>query len=167
MASLPGSLDYLYHAGIIDHIPYEAYEMGPITPSGYAQMSGYGMGYALPQMNATQYLNYAQKGNLYRTHMLPDIYVKPSVPSTQKATLMQELYSDGVGYSENLDMEVMANGQEGKNFRLKLKNAVSKVYEKFCDSPDWFKGVIAAGTILLTVCCLFRGIKPPTKVLKK
>lgn len=26
MAVLPGSLDYLYHNGIIDHIPYEAYE---------------------------------------------------------------------------------------------------------------------------------------------
>ena len=26
MAVLPGSLDHLYYSGIIDHIPYEAYE---------------------------------------------------------------------------------------------------------------------------------------------
>ena len=28
MTVLPGSLDYLYYNGIIDHIPYEAYDMG-------------------------------------------------------------------------------------------------------------------------------------------
>jgi len=27
MTVLPGSLDYLYYNGILDHIPYEAYEM--------------------------------------------------------------------------------------------------------------------------------------------
>lgn len=27
MTVLPGSLDYLYHNGVLDHIPYEAYEM--------------------------------------------------------------------------------------------------------------------------------------------
>ena len=27
MAVLPGSLDYLYYNGIIDHIPYEAYDL--------------------------------------------------------------------------------------------------------------------------------------------
>ena len=47
MAILPGSLDYLYYNGIIDHIPCEAYEMTPMTPSGIAQMSGMsGLGFA-------------------------------------------------------------------------------------------------------------------------
>ena len=30
MTVMPGSLDYLYYNGVLDYIPYEAYEMGPI-----------------------------------------------------------------------------------------------------------------------------------------
>ena len=40
MSVLPGSLDYLYHNGIINHIPYEAYEMTPINNKAYAPMNG-------------------------------------------------------------------------------------------------------------------------------
>lgn len=44
MAVLPGSLDYLYYNGIIDHIPYEAYDMGmyPVRMNGMQPISGYG-----------------------------------------------------------------------------------------------------------------------------
>lgn len=51
MAIQPGSLDYLYYNGIIDHIPYEAYEMTPMTPSGRAQMMGMGTGYGQSLLN--------------------------------------------------------------------------------------------------------------------
>ena len=34
MTILPGSLDYLYYNGILDHIPYEAYEYPSVGQSG-------------------------------------------------------------------------------------------------------------------------------------
>lgn len=39
MTILPGSLDYLYYNGILEHIPYEAYEMVMASPSGTKQNS--------------------------------------------------------------------------------------------------------------------------------
>ena len=91
MAILPGSLDYLYHNGIVNSIPYDAYAMTPVTPSGMAQMAGMGMGFnynqsmgamhspmsvGYPQMNGSQYLQAAQTGMLYNTYTHPDIFVK-------------------------------------------------------------------------------------------
>ena len=39
---MPGSLDYLYHNGILDCIPYEAYEPPIVTPSGREHLAGLG-----------------------------------------------------------------------------------------------------------------------------
>ena len=38
MTVLPGSLDYLYHNRILDHIPYEAYQTVPMAQVGVMQM---------------------------------------------------------------------------------------------------------------------------------
>lgn len=76
MTVLPGSLDYLYHNGIIDHIPYEAYEMTPMTPSGRAQLSGMGMGYSysMPQKDVfvpqAKYSVAGQNEKSYREQIL-------------------------------------------------------------------------------------------------
>ena len=44
MTVLPGSLDYLYYNGIIDHIPYEAYDVGmyPVRMNNMPPLAGYG-----------------------------------------------------------------------------------------------------------------------------
>ena len=44
MTVLPGSLDYLYYGGIIDHIPYEAYDIGmsPVQMHRMPPLCGYG-----------------------------------------------------------------------------------------------------------------------------
>ena len=174
MAILPGSLDYLYYNGIIDHIPYEAYEMTPMTPSGMAQMSGMGTGYGLSpmmnglgsasmtQMNGTQYLKAAQGGLLYDTYTYPDTFVhrNNNVQESSNYSIKQKAFSDGEGYSRDVDYEVMANGQEGKNFRQSIMDAASKTKETVTNSPNWVKGVLAGGIILTTLCCLLRGKKP-------
>ena len=49
MTVMPGSLDYLYYNGVLDHIPYEAYEMTPMTQSAMAQ--NYGIG-STPQLGS-------------------------------------------------------------------------------------------------------------------
>jgi len=61
---MPGSLDYLYHYGILDHIPYEAYEMTPINNQAYAPMNG------------SQYLNAAKQGLMYDTYTGNDTFIK-------------------------------------------------------------------------------------------
>ena len=55
MTVLPGSLDYLYYNGIIDHIPYEAYQMPAAVMSG------------------TQYLNAARQGQLYENTYIQEL----------------------------------------------------------------------------------------------
>lgn len=178
MAILPGSLDYLYYNGIIDHIPYEAYEMSPMTPSGMMQMSGMGTGYGMmmngyggmSQMNGTQYLRAAQGGLLYDTYTYPDTFVRRSNPNIKAGSgysIKQHAFRDGEGYGRDVDYEVMANGQDGKNFRLAISEAASKAKETVSNSPNWVKGILAGGIILTTVCCLFRGKKPPVHTANK
>ena len=53
MTVLPGSLDYLYYNGILDHIPYEAYEMPAVNQNSYAE---------------NPYMNSAMSGSLYKNH---------------------------------------------------------------------------------------------------
>ena len=38
MTVLPGSLDYLYHNRILDHIPYEVYQTAPMAQTAVMQM---------------------------------------------------------------------------------------------------------------------------------
>ena len=53
MAAYPGSLDYLYHNGILDCIPYEAYQIPNV---GYNPAAS---------INTINYLNLAKQGALY------------------------------------------------------------------------------------------------------
>lgn len=175
MAVLPGSLDYLYYNGILDHIPYEAYEMSPMTPSGMAQMSGMGTGYGfnpamtgfgatgMSQMNGSQYLKAAQGGLLYDTYTYPDTFVRRNnnIERGNGYSIRQKAFSDGEGYGRDLDYEVMANGQEGKNFRQAISDAASKTKETVSNSPNWVKGILAGGIMITTLCMLLRGKKKP------
>lgn len=181
MAVLPGSLDYLYYNGILDHIPYEAYEMGPVTQSGMMQMSGMGTGYGfnpmmqgygtaapmMPQMNGSQYLQAAQRGLLYGTDVLPDTFhrINTTAKTGDNFSIVNKAFSDGEGYSRDVDYEVMANGQDGKNFRIAIMDAASKAKETVSNSPNWVKGILAAGVMITTLCCLVKG-KKPVKIKK-
>ena len=179
MAVLPGSLDYLYYNGILDHIPYEAYEMGPMTASGRAQMSGLGTGFSLnpamkansvnaySQMNGTQYLQNAQQGLLYNTYNSPDTFVPRnySYKDGEGYSLAQKALNEEGAYGIDQDFEVMAVGQDGKNLRLAIEDAAAKTKETVSNSPNWVKGLLAAGITVGTLCCLFfRGGKKPVKV---
>ena len=154
MAILPGSLDYLYYNGILDHIPYEAYEPTPITPSGMAQMSGMGMNYptnpmmrgygAMPTsaMNGSQYLQSAQSGLLYNTYTYPDTFVRRNNTDFE--------------IGANADFEKMTYGQEGKSFRQAISDAAAKTKETVSSSPNWIKGLLAGGILITTLCMLLK-----------
>lgn len=176
MTVLPGSLDYLYYNGTLDHIPYEAYEMGPVTPSGMAQMSGmgtgigmaygmnpmggynmnsgyqmngYGMnGYVSPyQMSGSQYLQAAQQGSLYNNYTTQDNFVNR--------------YNSGISQGQNLSKENYRFGENGKNFRESILEAASATKDTVSSSPNWIKGILAGGIMLTTLCMLFKGKKKP------
>ena len=69
MAVLPGSLDYLYYNGILDSIPYEAYDMPTV---GMASQ---------PSMNGSEYLKAAQQGFGYQAQAgLQDSFVRQNLP---------------------------------------------------------------------------------------
>ena len=173
MAILPGSLDYLYYNGILDHIPYEAYEMSPMTPSGMMQMSGMGTAYGLnpmmngygsamqTQMNGSQYLKSAQGGLLYDTYTYPDTFVRRSnnVQAGSGYSIREKAFSDGKDCGRDADYEVMANGREGKNFRLAIMDAASKTKDTVTNSPNWVKGILAGGIMLTTLSMLLKGKK--------
>ena len=79
MAILPGSLDYLYYNGILDHIPYEAYEQLPVNNNQVANpyanlgmhantgnmVQGYGAQGTYGGVNGSQYMDMAMSGNAY------------------------------------------------------------------------------------------------------
>lgn len=169
MAILPGSLDYLYYNGIIDHIPYEAYQMTPMTASGRAQLAGMGTGYGVTQMGygvasvsgglgrmssseTNQYLDQAYQRNLYNTYTGPDCFVRrnPSMSANQ-------------GYGEGVDFMSMAYGVDGKNFRQSIMDSASKTKETVTNSSNWLKGLLALGVIVGTTVLLFKGRKAPVQ----
>ena len=142
---LPGSLDYLYYNGTLPTIPYEAYEM-----------PAYG------QINGSQYLNYAQRGNLYNAYTQPDTFLpayRPNVDQGQDFSLRNKVLGID-GYGRDNDWEAVALGKDGKKIRVAAMDAVAKGWEMFKNSPDWFRGIIGGCAVVATSCLLIRrGIK--------
>lgn len=121
MAIQPGSLDYLYYNGILDHIPYEAYEgVVPAQPT-------------LP-INGSDYITSARKGMLYDNyHNGNDTYV------------------NSFGDFKQLNMPAQNNGQyennEEKNSFFKKGNSFK---ETVLNSTSNWKGLLALGIIIAT-----------------
>ncbi len=145
MTVLPGSLDYLYYNGILDHIPYEAYQT--TTP-----------------MNGSQYLNQAQQGLLYNTYTSPDTFVRNNLPNNnqnEKRSFAEKAYGYNNGYGREYDFEEKAFGPEGKSFREGLVETAKSTESKFANAPTFIKGLTAGGIMVGTLCLLLRGKKKP------
>lgn len=130
MAVLPGSLDYLYYNGVLDSIPYEAYDM-PMK-SGMTQ----------PTMNGSEYLKAAQQGFGYQAQAgLHDSFVRQN-PVAQNP----DAYSP--------------YGSEAKSIREEITNATRSVNDTHKDKSMLMKGLIAGGVILTTLACILCRKKP-------
>lgn len=152
MTVLPGSLDYLYYNGILDHIPYEAYEMGPATASG--------MGYN--QMNGSQYLNQAMQGSMYNTYTNPDTFVRRNSNEYRQGedySLAQQTFGINDGIGKDSDLEVKAFGDEGKSFRETIVNGAKSTGSSFLNAPNFIKGLVSGALIIGTLFCLLKGKK--------
>lgn len=140
MAVLPGSLDYLYYNGILDHIPYEAYESAPA--------------------NATQYLNQAKQGLLYDTYTSPDTFVKRNeAKQSQDYSFSKSAFGLNNGVGKDADFEVNAVGQEGKSFRESIIESAKSTASGFNNAPTFVKGLLAGGIMIGTLFCLLKGKK--------
>ena len=94
MTVMPGSLDYLYYNGVLDHIPYEAYEMVPVNNASNQQV----------QQNSTP--NYVNA---------PNFSNQPQV--NNKQDYLQGGIQDTFEYSNNTNID----NPENKNFK-KISN---------------------------------------------
>lgn len=161
MTVLPGSLDYLYYNGILDHIPYEAYETGVGFNSGYNQ-SQMGAG---QYINGSQYMNSAMQGNMYSTYnSSSDSFVRKNNTDYKQGENYSFAkkafgYNDGVG--KDADYELKAFGQEGKSFRESLVESAKSTVSGFSNAPTFVKGLIAGGVMVGTLFCLLKGKKKP------
>lgn len=130
MSVLPGSLDYLYYNGILDHIPYEAYEM------------------SAPAMNGTQYLNMAQSANMYG-----------STDSFERNRNEVEQLSATKTYKNVNGKEVYSELASGDDFRQSITDAAQKTKVNITSISSVKKGLLSLGAIALTVFALCHGKK--------
>lgn len=149
---MPGSLDYLYYNGVLDHIPYYAYEtsfnnQGTMAPA-----------YASNQAMVNQYLDSAKRGQAYNTYNHPDVFVKRNNDSSYQEgySIKEHAYNLNNGYGKDADYEVMANGEDGKSFRESIIDAANQTKETVSQKP-MLKGILAGGIILATFLSLFKG----------
>lgn len=143
MTVLPGSLDYLYYNGILDHIPYEAYET--VAP-----------------MNGSQYLNQAKQGLLYDTYTSPDTFVKHSsneYRQGQDYSFYNHAFGVGDGVGKDQSFEMKAFGPEEKSFRESIVDSAKSTASGFSNTSIFIKGLVAGGVMVGTLFCLLRGKK--------
>lgn len=176
MTILPGSLDHLYYNGILDHIPYEAYEIIPAAPSQAAynisNMKGQIYGNSANSYGASfNSSNYYQTGAMSST--LPMYggsyggYISPFADLESVAYLNNK---------SNVYGNVNAFGSPSYNFSKRdiypseynesgFKNSIYKeakgTKEGVLNSHPTLKGLIAAAVVIATPLLLLKGRKKP------
>lgn len=172
MSVMPGSLDYLYYNGILDHIPYEAYETTPVMPSGAGinpmmnqtmNFAGMGVNAQAYQMNAEQYINAARQGNAFNTYNAPDTFVRRNnsgIRQGQNYNFVNNAFGIN-GQGRDYDFETGALGVEGKTFRENLTDVAQQTKNSVSNAPGFVKGLLAGGIMIGTLYCLLRGKKKP------
>ena len=173
MSVMPGSLDYLYYNGILNHIPYEAYETTPVMSSagvaGNTMMNqtmtstGMGMNAQTYQMNAEQYINAARQGNAFSTYNATDTFVhrnNSNITEGQNYNITNNAFGIN-GQGRDYDFEKGALGAEGKSFRENLTVAAQQTTNSISNSSGFVKGLLAGGIMIGTLYCLLKGKKKP------
>ena len=122
MTVLPGSLDYLYYNGILDHIPYEAYEGAPLP----------------------QNFNSPQLASLDGE----DRFVRSYSPFEREKINVEQL-------SHSAQMKKLVRNLNEKNFRQAIINSAQDSRESNTKNTNLYKGIAAAGVLILTTCALF------------
>lgn len=183
MTVTPGSLDYLYYNGILDHIPYEAYEMPPMGNMGTgrgipmpgrnrAMYRGNGRIETNPQgMNNNPYMgmkgqNYGYYGNYGDSFGGMPGYGQMGGMQPQ-AQMYGGSYGGGIGgynsgpyqsdrfsrYGQSYDYD------DGHNFRESLRAETKGLKEGVLNSHPVAKGLLSTAVILAIPILLIKGLK--------
>ncbi len=166
MAILPGSLDYLYHNGILPCIPYEAYETAPAS-----LMKSSRNNLQISESENT-YSNHLNNYNSY-DHVVMNNQGLNYTNDYQNNIQSNEVNNGSLNYDfkTSPDVFVLSNTQGFKNdanslltsqqnFREEITKDVSSGGSKLKTSPI-LCGFISAATILGTVWLILRGKKKP------
>ena len=155
MSAMPGSLDYLYYNGILDHIPYEAYEMNPRFVARQSQIASN----QLEQKYANQYLNTAQQGALYKNSIVPhDTFIKNNIPKNY--SIIQHSYNDEFGVGRSANYKNMLWDEGLTSYRQSIIDAANETKDGVAATPTWAKGILGLGIFAATICCLIKKRKP-------
>ena len=174
---IPGSLDYLYYNGILDHIPYEAYEYGYIG-QGQNGINPYS-GLKQTFMNGTQYINAAKRGLGYNANMQNDSFVRSKSMRNGNQYYMPgstgiygnvglgsgyraDVYGVGTGIGSESDLACVACGPEEQNLRQQIVSAVSSAKQSALNAPSLVKGLLAAALLIATPILIVKAHKKPT-----
>ena len=167
MTVLPGSLDYLYYNGILDYIPYEAYEY-PVYNNGAQSRNQF--------INASQYLQGVQSSYNYQPTLNDAFVSNGGVTQTTSGGYVQNngangfvnsygdsfvntgvnSASDNVSSYRNGQVGMQNNTIGGQSFRQELLNAGEKTKESLLNTSSVVKGLLALGAVFGTVYYIFR-----------
>ena len=173
MTVLPGSLDYLYYNGILDHIPYEAYEYGFGVPNAGMVNPYSGLKQAV-MMNGNEYLNSAQRGLSYRTFS-NDNFTRQNMQiyggGNYDNRFAYNPYGSQVGvssYNNSGFGTVLKNRYEQTkmNLRESILNSANYVKESFFNSSNLWKGTLAVILLIATPFLMARGKKKPPEQIQ-
>ena len=166
MTILPGSLDHLYYGGIIDHIPYEAYEYGPAMPYSGMINPYSGLKQAITGVG---YLNTAKRGLLYDTYTSNDTFVRRDMSGFGASTggnysIRDNAYGANSGFGNGYNVAVNSYGEQGASFIDSIRNAASKTKDSVLNasSSSIWKGLAAAALIIATPILMFKCRKKPS-----
>ena len=157
MTILPGSLDYLYYNGILDHIPYEAYELPPV---------GKNCGREGFYISGAQYMDMAMSGKAYGNYNTSaDSYAGSSSWGNSKIgqdySFRRAAYGKGNGIGDDADFEVQISGTEGKERNKSIRDGFSYAKDKVINAPSIVKGLASLALIAGTLVLLIKGKKKP------
>ncbi|MCQ2754755.1 MAG: hypothetical protein MJ231_06880 [bacterium] len=177
MTVLPGSLDYLYYNGILDHIPYEAYDMSPIVgrnkntsmANSFAQSSMNSVQSQMQQMQPIVQSNgmssYGMQSNsamMSSTGMYNSVNTMDYINSAKQGSLYNNNFSDmymGNTYSQSLTGMKSDQPQYSNSIKDTITTTANNITGKFSGMSPIGKGLIGLGTVILTAIMIVKGGK--------
>lgn len=135
MTILPGSLDYLYYNDILEHIPYEAYEMGMVSPANSTQNR---MNNEIESIRNIKHQEFNGNQAISNSNNMQNI--NNSYNNTIQKGQMHDYYTSSNGYSNSTiysqqmgsQSETRMSGQNnGRGLKILSGNKGNGAYNKY------------------------------------
>jgi len=181
MTILPGSLDYLYYNDILEHIPYEAYEMGMVSPANSTQnrmnneiesirnikRQEFNGNQAISNPNNMQNINNSYNNTIQKGQM-HDYYTSSNMGSQSETRMSGQNNGRGLkilsgnkgnGAYNKYDRRLQQN--DGDSFKSSIDAESKGAKEGVMNSHPFLKGLAAVTIIIATPILLIRRLAKP------